>query len=138
MELKHGSLCPSAIRESLQQTVQESSFNKYIPELFGSQTGNCSRKLWLVPVCAFSRFPMTPPFCCSLFSNGFLPLPLVFFSSPPLSPSFPIPPTPNSLITQRRRKKPFTTTGSGRLLPTDPLAVTVGPRVPACLCFPCK
>lgn len=129
MELKRGSLCQNAIRKRLQWTVQESSSNKYIPELFGSQTGNWSRKLWLVPRCAFSRFPMTP-FCVSLLS----PPPLLR-SSPTLPPVLPFSATSNSLVAQGRSTTRLPTTASGSLLPPDPLVVTITPRAPACLCL---
>ena len=71
---------------------------------------------------------------------------LVFFlvgsPPPPLLSSLPLPPpllfspTPNSLFAQRRSKKQITTTGPGSLLLTDPLVVTVAPRVlpPLALC----
>lgn len=134
MVLKCGSLCQCAIRKSLQWTGQESSSNKYIPELFGSQTGKWSRKLWLVPVCAFSHFPMTPPFCFSLLSSGFTPSSLLL-SSPPLPPLLPFSATSKSLIAQGRSETHFLAARSGSLLPADPLAVTVAPRGAAYICF---
>lgn len=133
MERKCGSLCQRAIRKSLQRTVQESSSNKYIPELFGSQTGNHSRKLWLVPVCALSRFPMTPPFCFSLLSSGFFPFPS-FFSSSSSCPPPPFSVTSNSLIAQRSKAQ-FTVIRLGSLLPSDLLAVIGALSVLAYICF---